>query len=672
MAYSAFNSQGPQVSVSLFGDAATRGVALGQNLPSVTSSIIQGVKGGLDYEQSYETKEINNRNNAAVADYNEVKAANAQEQIDLSLENQRLINEQNTLKLQLQQAGYETDLALQKLEGLNKITEANTKKAYAEQALKVTTAATSGNPEEQALSYIDPSNALFWGDKDNKEAQKKGIIANMDRYTPEQKELAKKLLYADVSEDIAKTMASAAAKGDNASNFEKDYYNAFSETGLSAFVDGGPQTPKAIDYTLRGIMVPSGSITPDGKGGYTVNKETVDLGGKDGTYSYVVGDKLIATGFSDAQNKAYNKYTGLFQAKGDTYRQLYEREAGARNIFAPKPAAVENPLKTPVIDQKRKELEERKNAVSQQTTAQAEKDYFAKKYRENRGKEINPLSFNTGFEDTSVVRDGGYIRNKPAQTTAEQQPGIKGREIKSQASGINGKAIKEGPSKTDPLYKPVNDMGAYKNQNPDETSTIDPINIKPLYSLSELPKEVRKVVSEAKKLQARVDKFPVVLRNEAKIKQIVPDLPGVRGLDLVKSVIAVESSGNINAKSPKDVVGIMQLTEAAAKDVGVTNRFDPDQNLLGGAAYLNMLLKRFDYNIEHALLAYNGGASVIAKAISEVGEDTTDILNYLKRVAKRNKNAYPNLDKIGEMEKYPRKVLTQLAALKYGSDEVDV
>ena len=43
MAYSAFNSKGPSVSVSLFGDAATRGIAMGQNLPSVTSSIIQGV-----------------------------------------------------------------------------------------------------------------------------------------------------------------------------------------------------------------------------------------------------------------------------------------------------------------------------------------------------------------------------------------------------------------------------------------------------------------------------------------------------------------------------------------------------------------------------------------------------------------------------------------------------
>ena len=121
MAYSAFNSKGPSVSVSLFGDAATRGIAMGQNLPSVTSSIIQGVKGGLDYQQSYEAKDIANQNNQAVADYNTVRGANAEALIAADLQRNELINKEAALKLQIQQATFDNDLKLKVQESENSL-----------------------------------------------------------------------------------------------------------------------------------------------------------------------------------------------------------------------------------------------------------------------------------------------------------------------------------------------------------------------------------------------------------------------------------------------------------------------------------------------------------------------------------------------------------------------
>ena len=101
MAYSAFNSQGPQVSVSLFGDAATRGIAMGQNLPSVASSTIQGVKGGLDYVQNYEAKDIANQNNQAIADYNQARGDNAEALIAAGLQRNELINKEADLNFQI-------------------------------------------------------------------------------------------------------------------------------------------------------------------------------------------------------------------------------------------------------------------------------------------------------------------------------------------------------------------------------------------------------------------------------------------------------------------------------------------------------------------------------------------------------------------------------------------
>ncbi|TMN72222.1 transglycosylase SLT domain-containing protein, partial [Pseudoalteromonas maricaloris] len=53
-----------------------------------------------------------------------------------------------------------------------------------------------------------------------------------------------------------------------------------------------------------------------------------------------------------------------------------------------------------------------------------------------------------------------------------------------------------------------------------------------------------------------------------------------------------ESMWNPRAKSPTGVRGIMMLTRSTAKQVGVTNRLEPEQNIRGGAKYLAKLVKR--------------------------------------------------------------------------------
>jgi hypothetical protein len=82
---------------------------------------------------------------------------------------------------------------------------------------------------------------------------------------------------------------------------------------------------------------------------------------------------------------------------------------------------------------------------------------------------------------------------------------------------------------------------------------------------------------------------------------------------LIAAVVHAESGGNPQAESPVGAKGLMQLMDDTAASYGVTNSFDPLQNLTAGAKYLRSLLDQFQGNEQLAIAAYNAGPGAVTQ-----------------------------------------------------------
>jgi soluble lytic murein transglycosylase-like protein len=109
-------------------------------------------------------------------------------------------------------------------------------------------------------------------------------------------------------------------------------------------------------------------------------------------------------------------------------------------------------------------------------------------------------------------------------------------------------------------------------------------------------------------------------------------LPASRGLDqyrdqirvaaekyrlpeaLLLAVMAVESNFDHRALSEKGAVGLMQLMPLTAKDMFVSDAWDPAQNIEGGARYLRILANQYGGDMVQTLAAYNAGPEAVRRA----------------------------------------------------------
>ena len=101
--------------------------------------------------------------------------------------------------------------------------------------------------------------------------------------------------------------------------------------------------------------------------------------------------------------------------------------------------------------------------------------------------------------------------------------------------------------------------------------------------------------------------------------------------NIIKAMIDTESSGNRYAESNKGAKGLMQLMPGTARDMGVSDPFDPYQNIMGGTKYVSQMYKTYgNGSWERALAAYDWGPGNLQKnGMSRMPSETR---NYISSV----------------------------------------
>lgn len=158
-------------------------------------------------------------------------------------------------------------------------------------------------------------------------------------------------------------------------------------------------------------------------------------------------------------------------------------------------------------------------------------------------------------------------------------------EIKSRMNGYSSM----GPVGVAPHYKPVS------SGNANQTASLQPY----------FPDYLKDAVHvKAKGMTQQVSAYDDLIESSA-------DKYGVDS-DLIKAVIGAESGYRSDAVSGSGAQGLMQLMPSTAAGLGVSDPFDPQQNIEAGTKYLKSQLDRFG-DVKQALAAYNAGPGAVVK-----------------------------------------------------------
>ncbi len=118
----------------------------------------------------------------------------------------------------------------------------------------------------------------------------------------------------------------------------------------------------------------------------------------------------------------------------------------------------------------------------------------------------------------------------------------------------------------------------------------------------------------------KADEFPEVEESAAVVAAIqsshadlIETVALQHGVDpeLVHAVVQAESNYDSHAKSPVGARGLMQVMPKTARDFGIKDLYDPQNNLEAGVQYLKFLLERFE--LPRAIAAYNAGPATVRK-----------------------------------------------------------
>lgn len=172
-------------------------------------------------------------------------------------------------------------------------------------------------------------------------------------------------------------------------------------------------------------------------------------------------------------------------------------------------------------------------------------------------------------------------------------------------------------------------------------------------------------------IDQRIDKFAPVIDRESKKHGLRPEL--------IKSVIRQESGGITDAKSHVGASGLMQLMPATAKELGVNDSTNPEQNIEGGAKYLAQHVKKYskkgyseDDATKLALASYNAGSGWVDAAINKSGGsmDGEAVLASLRDPSLQLRGKTRSTNSINETDGYVKKIYSNYDAMRKGNGVV--
>lgn len=149
------------------------------------------------------------------------------------------------------------------------------------------------------------------------------------------------------------------------------------------------------------------------------------------------------------------------------------------------------------------------------------------------------------------------------------------------------------------VYKWVDEDGivTYSNIAPPENANFDVLNF-PCYASDPTCRSVA------------WEKVPLNTRSYANAIRFAARSNAVEE-SLIRAIIHAESAYQPDAVSPKGAQGLMQLMPAMQAELDVSDPFDPEQNIRGGAVYLAQLLDQFEGDVDLAAAAYNAGPTAV-------------------------------------------------------------
>ena len=124
-----------------------------------------------------------------------------------------------------------------------------------------------------------------------------------------------------------------------------------------------------------------------------------------------------------------------------------------------------------------------------------------------------------------------------------------------------------------------------------------------------------------------------LLQRSEKFANLIDAAARTNGVEasLIRAVIVAESGCDPNATSRRGARGLMQLMPATARQYGVRDVLDPEQNIRAGTRYLRDLLDHYQHDLERVLAAYNAGPAAVDQHAGAI-PPFRETLDYVPRV----------------------------------------